>query len=78
MDDILLQVKAPRIPDSVTTMLIRANAAGFISRLVFAKRIAVPLIVAMPSESKNQAARNCKTSLNSLARMRDFPSDFQE
>jgi hypothetical protein len=72
------QANAPTMPESVTTTVINAKAAGFISSDVFANNTAVPETVAMASESRNHPARNNSTSLSFRARMMDRPSDFHE
>ena len=75
---ILDQVKAPSTPKVVAMTLIRDRAAGFIDRVVLAKRMAVPETVAMASEIRNQAARKRRTSLRWRARAIVRPRFFQE
>ena len=75
--DMVAQEKAPMTPKMVTTILMAARAAGPISRVVLAKRTAVPLTVAMPSLRRNQAARKRSMSRRWRARRAVLPREDQ-
>jgi len=64
-------------PESITTILIMENEAGAMPSDILAKRIAVPLTIAIASLRKNQATRNVSRSCSRRARTSVFPSALQ-
>lgn len=69
---------APTMPESVAVTVIKAKAAGCISKEVFANKMAVPLTVATASDSKNHAPRKRRQSFSLRACLIDLQSDLQE
>ena len=76
--DMMGQVNAPAIPEVVAMIETTAMAVDAICSSVFAKRIAVPDIVAIASERRNQATRKIAACRNFTATLIVFQSDTQE
>ena len=74
-EDSLLHENAPKTPDNVAITFISATAGAAMCNSVLAKSTAVPLTVAMPSLSKNHAAKKRITSFKCRARSTVLPSD---
>ena len=69
---------APKIPDVIVVMESKTTRMVDIWSSVFAKRIAVPEIVAIASESRNHAHRNNTTCFNFNAILIVFQNELRE